>query len=255
MISSKRAGSDTPRTIEVRHQCSQRNDRRRQSRPGRPWLGQLGDRLLVGADRVFEAVAEGRADHAKSLDDQTRARSQTHELIIHAQLGEPLLAAANQKESLQIAAVRLENRRLKVFDHALLLQAPVVSERLAENLLREHAAVVLSLVAHAGTRPDAAGPRAGALQSAMQAGADAMGDITLRQHHQLSMGQADAALAALKQLAPLEKAFLIRGLFAAVTADGVIRVAEAELMRLVGAVLDCPLPPLLDEMDPAALAT
>jgi hypothetical protein len=39
------------------------------------------------------------------------------------------------------------------------------------------------------------------------------------------------------------------------TADGVIRVAEAELMRLVGAVLDCPLPPLLDEMDPAALAT
>jgi hypothetical protein len=120
--------------------------------------------------------------------------------------------------------------------------------------LREHAAVLLSLVAHAGTRPDAAGPRADALKSAMQAGADAMGDITLPQYHQLSFEQADAALAALKSLAPLEKALLMRGLFAAVTADGVIRVAEAELMRLVGAVLDCPLPPLLDEMDLAALA-
>ena len=46
----------------------------------------------------------------------------------------------------------------------------------------------------------------------------------------------------------------MKGLFAAVIADGTIRVAEAELMRLVGAALDCPLPPLLAEMDPAALA-
>ena len=53
---------------------------------------------------------------------------------------------------------------------------------------------------------------------------------------------------------PLQKAILIKGLFAAVTADGTIRIAESELMRMVGAVLDCPLPPLLDEMDPAALA-
>jgi hypothetical protein len=43
-------------------------------------------------------------------------------------------------------------------------------------------------------------------------------------------------------------------LFAAVTVDGTIRVIEAELMRLIGAVLDCPLPPLLDSLDPATLA-
>ena len=30
--------------------------------------------------------------------------------------------------------------------------------------------------------------------------------------------------------------------------------AEAELMRLVSAVLDCPLPPLLEEIDLLALA-
>jgi hypothetical protein len=87
----------------------------------------------------------------------------------------------------------------------------------------------------------------------MQAGADAIGDITLPQLHSLSFDQANAALVALKGLDPLQKAVLIMGLFAAVTADGVIRVVEAELMRLVGAVLDCPLPPLLQEIDPATL--
>ena len=43
------------------------------------------------------------------------------------------------------------------------------------------------------------------------------------------------------------------GLFAAVTLDGTIQLAGAELMRLVGAVLDCPLPPLLESLDPATL--
>jgi hypothetical protein len=52
----------------------------------------------------------------------------------------------------------------------------------------------------------------------------------------------------------MEKARLVKGLFAAVSADGSIRVMEAELMRLVGAVLDCPLPPLLESVDPATLA-
>ena len=61
-------------------------------------------------------------------------------------------------------------------------------------------------------------------------------------------------LEALKGLAPMQKALLVKGLFAAVTADGTIRVMEAELMRLVGAVLDCPLPPLLESVDPATLA-
>jgi hypothetical protein len=46
----------------------------------------------------------------------------------------------------------------------------------------------------------------------------------------------------------MEKAVLVKALFAAATADGTIRVAEAELLRLVGAVLDCPVPPLLDSL-------
>ena len=52
--------------------------------------------------------------------------------------------------------------------------------------------------------------------------------------------------------APLAKSELMSALFAAVTADGKVKIAEAELMRLAGAVLGCPLPPLLEEVEPAA---
>ena len=70
----------------------------------------------------------------------------------------------------------------------------------------------------------------------------------------LTLETAAEALQMLKDLAPMQKALLVKGLFATVTADGTIRVVEAELMRLVGAVLDCPLPPLLESVDPATLA-
>jgi uncharacterized tellurite resistance protein B-like protein len=70
----------------------------------------------------------------------------------------------------------------------------------------------------------------------------------------LTLETAAESLQMLKQLAPLQKALLMKGLFATVTADGTIRVIEAELLRLVGAVLDCPLPPLLESVDPATLA-
>jgi hypothetical protein len=52
----------------------------------------------------------------------------------------------------------------------------------------------------------------------------------------------------------MQKAILIKGLFAVASVDGAIRVMEAELMRLMGAVLDCPLPPLFESVDPATLA-
>jgi hypothetical protein len=52
-------------------------------------------------------------------------------------------------------------------------------------------------------------------------------------------------------LATLAKSELMSALFAAVMADGRVRIAEAELMRLAGAVLGCPLPPLIEETEPA----
>ncbi len=143
---------------------------------------------------------------------------------------------------------------LTLVRHQLAAQArpPVARARLAE--LQAEAAVILSIVAHAGTRADATGARSEALRLAMIAGSATMGIPEQQAAAQLSLSAAASALEALRRLAPLEKARLVKGLFAAVTADGTIRVGEAELLRLVGAVLDCPLPPMLDEIDPAALA-
>jgi hypothetical protein len=108
--------------------------------------------------------------------------------------------------------------------------------------LKSEAATLLALVAHAGKRPDA-----------IKAGAAILG-IPETTTVSLNLESANAALEALRALAPMEKGVLMKGLFAAVTVDGTIRVAEAELLRLVGAVLACPLPPLLDSLDPATLA-
>lgn len=55
----------------------------------------------------------------------------------------------------------------------------------------------------------------------------------------------DRALPRLNQLAPLAKELVVRGLTLAISADGLISVAEAELLRTVCAALHCPLPPIL----------
>jgi hypothetical protein len=128
------------------------------------------------------------------------------------------------------------------------------NRKLAE--LRDAAVLLLSLVAHAGTRQDATGERGAALAAAMRAGLKELGlpEAGAAAAGTLTLETAAEALQQLKNLAPMQKAILVKGLFATVTADGTIRVVEAELMRLVGAVLDCPLPPLLETVDPATLA-
>jgi Zn-dependent protease with chaperone function/uncharacterized tellurite resistance protein B-like protein len=120
--------------------------------------------------------------------------------------------------------------------------------------LQDAVLVLLTLVAHAGTRQDATGQRGEAVAAAMSAGLREMGLADAPPVRALTLETAAEALEMTRALAPMQKAILVKGLFAAVTADGTIRVIEAELMRLVGAVLDCPLPPLLEAIDPATLA-
>jgi Zn-dependent protease with chaperone function len=105
--------------------------------------------------------------------------------------------------------------------------------------LREEIRALLSLLAHAGTQNEA--------ERAYRAGAAQLGmpDAALLPRTGLSFQVAAGALDRLRALAPLAKAELVSALFATVTSDGKIRVSEAELMRLVGASLDCPVPPLL----------
>jgi Zn-dependent protease with chaperone function len=59
------------------------------------------------------------------------------------------------------------------------------------------------------------------------------------------MGKLDAALMALDRLAPAGKQLLLEALVKAMSHDGRIAVAEAELLRAVCARLHCPLPPML----------
>jgi Zn-dependent protease with chaperone function len=129
---------------------------------------------------------------------------------------------------------------------------PAETKRIAD--LKKQAATLLALVAHAGTRSDATGEREADLQAALTTGASVLGiPAELAQGAELSLNAVNEGLEALRSLAPIEKGLLVKGLFAAATVDGKIRVAEAALMRLVGAVLDCPLPPLLDRFLPEPL--
>ncbi len=57
----------------------------------------------------------------------------------------------------------------------------------------------------------------------------------------------DRALPKLDLLAPAGKELLVRGLSQAISADGVVNLAEAELLRTICAAVHCPLPPMLDQ--------
>jgi Zn-dependent protease with chaperone function len=124
------------------------------------------------------------------------------------------------------------------------------------DAVRDPALLLVSLLARAGARSAPAGSADRAANDAFRAALREMGlgEGAPLAAGALTLAAVGRALDALRELAPLAKARLIKGLFAAATADGTIRVVEAELLRLAGAVLDCPLPPLLAEIDPATLA-
>jgi hypothetical protein len=70
----------------------------------------------------------------------------------------------------------------------------------------------------------------------------------------LSAARLGEALERLRHLAPFEKPRVLKACLEAASADGVFRLAEAELVRTVAATLDCPLPPVIRALDPATLA-
>jgi hypothetical protein len=194
------------------------------------------------------------AERARALAPATRGLGAEFHLPV-IDLALPAVKAAPEAARAELLAA-LEaainaDRRVSLHEFvvlALVREQLMPPRRVAETRkiaeLKEEAATVLALVAHAGTRADATGKRGEALQAALSAGARALGIAYVEAP--LTLGSANRALEALRALAPMQKGILVKGLFAAVTHDGTIGVAEAELMRLVGAVLDCPLPPLLD---------
>jgi hypothetical protein len=69
----------------------------------------------------------------------------------------------------------------------------------------------------------------------------------------LSTQKVGESLERLRHLSPFAKPGILKACFEAAAADGVFRLAEAELVRMVAATLDCPLPPVLAAQDPQAL--
>ena len=59
------------------------------------------------------------------------------------------------------------------------------------------------------------------------------------------LGQLEKAIDKLNHLKPLQKPRLLKAMAACINADGVVTPEEAELLRAVASLLDCPIPPLL----------
>ncbi len=53
----------------------------------------------------------------------------------------------------------------------------------------------------------------------------------------------DRTLGVLQKIAPLQKPLLLKAIVACIEHDGEIRTEEGELLRAVGSILDCPIPP------------
>jgi Zn-dependent protease with chaperone function len=181
----------------------------------------------------------------------------------------PALKAATEQEQRQVVAaleaVIHADRRVSLHEFVVLTlvktqfapqSRPGAAKTRPLAALRPDAILLMSLVAYAGRKPGVDPALDSAVEAAFAAGAAVAGmaDARLMPKAEVSLAAAGAALANLVTVAPLAKAILVKALFTIVSGDGAIRLMEAELMRLVGAVLECPLPPLVEEIDPATLA-
>jgi Zn-dependent protease with chaperone function len=229
--------------------------------------------ILANNDAVsrtqLEAVKKGGAvalsDAAAAIAVEMRAIGPAYYLAI-VDLALPALKVADpgiQSELLTaLQNVIHSDRRVSVFEFVVFTlvrtQLSPHKERSTSKYksigeVRDDALLLLSLIVHAGCH---GGPNADAeAATAFKAGVAEMGlaDGVLLPRTGLKLDKVGEVLDKLRDLAPMPKAVLVKGLFAAASADGEIRIIEAALMRTVGAVLDCPLPPLLEDLDPETL--
>jgi Zn-dependent protease with chaperone function len=230
--------------------------------------------ILANQEAVMQAqlaatkgAGAGRlADAARAIAIEMRSVGPAcYLLVVDLALPALKLASAEARSELlgALQAVIHADRRVSIFEFVVFTLVRLqLSPRAGPgapkyNSLADvsaEATFLLSLVVHAGCHRGPNADRDAA--AAFQAGAKEMGltGATLLDRRALALDQAGDVLDKLRDLAPLPKAVLVKGLFAAVSADGSIRIIEAALMRTVGAVLDCPLPPLLEDLDPATLS-
>ena len=228
---------------------------------------------------VIEAPRPEHVDHARRLLDalpvQTRRRLATPEgaeqIVLEG------LGRAQQLLLLELALPALKEFPQKRRDAFLAeVQRRVeadrkvtLSEFVQATLLRQHlregagkpiptkfrrvedvaqdAHLVLSLIAHASQGDtDAAHAKGRAVL-----GIELPSALPVAELSATRLGE---ALERLRHLQPFQKPRVLKACVEAAAADGVFRLAEAELVRAVAATLDCPLPPVIGALDPATLA-
>lgn len=160
-----------------------------------------------------------------------------------------LPTAARQALLKEVDALVMADAKVDFFEFALmsLLEqqlAPKKRPRLYRHepdRIREDCAYLLSFMAHAGQQ------QADEVQAAFQKAAARLalaGDIHLYETKALDFNRFKACLGRLNSLTPRFKATLIEALVLAIAADGQVSQLEFELLRAIGARLECPVPPL-----------
>jgi hypothetical protein len=104
--------------------------------------------------------------------------------------------------------------------------------------LSEQCSVLLSVLARASQRDDDVAFEAGARQLANVA-------IQLLAPEECTLDALENALTELSQTAPKIRQQLVDACAACICADAAVNVSEAELLRAICDMLDCPMPPLL----------
>jgi len=142
--------------------------------------------------------------------------------------------------------------RLALFEwtlHRILLRhlqpqfVPLRPKRIAYyglQRLGEACSVLLSTLVYAGNPPELA-------QAAMAEASQHLPEvsISLLPSEACNLAQLDKALLQLERVAAKHRGRLIEACAAAICADRVVKIREAELLRGISDMLDCPMPPLL----------
>jgi Zn-dependent protease with chaperone function len=209
------------------------------------------------AQAVMLALA-GRAD-AKGLQALAKGVGREHMLTL-AQLAIPALKEQPQKARdaflAELARAVQEDRRVTLSEFVLFTYLrqhlregagkPIATKFRSLEDVGGDAHVVLSLVCLAAADPQGAYARGNAIL-----GLPAAAPLPASALDTPRLGE---ALERLRHLAPLRKPAVLKACFEAAAADGTLRLAEADLVRMVAATLDCPVPPALAARDPASLA-
>jgi len=113
--------------------------------------------------------------------------------------------------------------------------------RISPRKLSEPCAVVLSILAHAGSPSEAAIRTAFDLGAAQLAGIDS----ALLPRARAGLRELDRALDALREADPSTREQLLKACAVCIAADREVTQAEGELLRAIADSIGCPMPPLL----------